>query len=110
MVDLPNLGLQLINTTVELCVFAWAYWGGRFTATGHHLLQVMSSLSLHLEVPWLSRGPVVAEGGTAVGIDPGTSRTRYQTLFLKRREKAQTRQPSTSPSSLSILSRTLTQI
>lgn len=32
MVDLPNLGVQVINTIAELCGFARAYWGGKFTA------------------------------------------------------------------------------
>ena len=33
VVYLPNLGMQLINITTELCVLCRAYWGWRFTAT-----------------------------------------------------------------------------
>jgi hypothetical protein len=33
VVNLPSLGVQLINIITESCVFAWAYWGWKFTAT-----------------------------------------------------------------------------
>lgn len=33
MVNLSNLDLQLINIITELCVFAWANWDWRLTAT-----------------------------------------------------------------------------
>ena len=46
MVDLPNLGVQLINIITELCVFAQAYWGWRLTSRNDHCYCIPHDLTI----------------------------------------------------------------